>query len=99
VSVKGFFVGVNEIIGAFPSTNGRIIATIAMSFVIVGKYVSSNSWQPSYEVLAFLLIMSGIDATHFAVKRRTQFGPTGVISEETEVNSEETKTTDLSEPR
>jgi hypothetical protein len=71
---------VNEWLGKFPSTNGRIFATIAMMIGTGIRYWSSAGgpaqWQPSATWLAFLATMAGIDTMQFNVKRKTHTPPT-----------------------
>lgn len=64
-----------ERIARLPSTNIRIFVTLALYVVTGAKYVSSETWQPSLEWLAFLITASGLDTAHFLVKRKTQFEP------------------------
>lgn len=70
---------VNEWLGKFPSTNGRIFATIAMMIGTGIRYWSSaggpTQWQPSATWLAFLATMAGIDTMQFNVKRKTHTVP------------------------
>jgi hypothetical protein len=55
----------------FPSTNGRIFVTIALSVGTAVRYWSSETWKPSYEWLAFLIVMAGLDVAQFGKKRDT----------------------------
>ena len=38
------------------------------------KYVTSDTWKPSYEWLAALLLLSGVSTAHFISKRLTDTG-------------------------
>jgi len=58
-------------LGDTPTTQVRVIITLACVIVTTAKYVLSPTWQPSYEWLAFLLVMSGLDAAQFFGKRKT----------------------------
>ena len=55
----------------FPSTNGRIFVTIGLSVGTAVRYWTSETWKPSYEWLAFLVVMSGLDVVQFGKKRDT----------------------------
>lgn len=71
-----------EWIGKLPTTQARVCITLAV-FAMTGiRYVLSGptillsgqivpGWQPSYEWLGFLLLMSGVDAAQFVAKRAT----------------------------
>jgi hypothetical protein len=70
----------NRWLATFPSTNGRIAATI---FCMIGTAVrywwtagGPNQWEPSVTWLAFLATMAGIDTAQFRVKRKTHTPPT-----------------------
>jgi hypothetical protein len=70
----------NEWLGKFPSTNGRIVATIiAMMGTAIRYWMEAggpSQWEPSMVWLAFLATMAGIDTAQFNVKRKTQQTPT-----------------------
>lgn len=38
-----------DFLGAVPSTNVRILATLGMAYVTTFRYVTSDSWTPSVE--------------------------------------------------
>jgi hypothetical protein len=61
-----------------PSTNARIAATIFCMMGTAFRYWwtagGPGQWQPSYEWLAFLAVMAGIDTAQFNVKRKTHSG-------------------------
>ncbi len=69
----------NDWLGKFPSTNGRIFFTIVAMMGTAVRYWWTaggvTQWQPSYEWLAFLVIMAGIDTKHFQIKRKTHATP------------------------
>lgn len=78
---------VNEWLGKFPSTNGRIVATIFAMLGTAIRYwwsrrtctptgVCTMAWEPSGTWLAFLATMAGIDTAQFGVKRKTHKPPT-----------------------
>ena len=58
-------------LGDLPTTQARVLVTLLCVIATTGKYVISQTWQPSYEWLAFLLVMSGLDAAQFFGKRKT----------------------------
>lgn len=60
-----------------PTTNTRIAATIVLAFGTGIKYWASAAWEPSWEWLSFLVVMSGLDVTQFVQKRRTTWKPNG----------------------
>ena len=60
------------LIAKLPSTNFRIFATLLMAMWTCGHYVTSSTWQPSFEWLGFLVAMSGLDVAQFTAKRKTQ---------------------------
>jgi hypothetical protein len=55
----------------FPSTNGRIFMTLGVFLGTAVRYWTSETWKPSYEWLAFLIVMAGLDVAQFAKKRET----------------------------
>ena len=57
-------------IGKLPTTNARIGVTLLLSLGTAVRYWAGN-WEPGYEWLAFLLVMSGLDVTQFHSKRTT----------------------------
>lgn len=65
----------NEWLGRLPSTNARIVATLCLcggtALVYWSLAIAGRSWEPSWEWLAFLAAMAGIDATQFTMKRKT----------------------------
>lgn len=69
----------NEWLGRFPSTNGRIVATILCMLGTAVRYWwtsgGADQWEPSVTWLAFLATMAGIDTAQFNVKRKTQQMP------------------------
>jgi len=59
-------------LGDLPTTQARVLVTLLCVIGTALKYtLSSVIWEPSYEWLAFLVLMSGLDATQFLVKRKT----------------------------
>jgi hypothetical protein len=80
--VTSFPDGVNEWLGKFPSTNGRIAATIFAMLGTAIRYwwsaktctpagMCTATWEPSATWLAFLATMAGIDTAQFNLKRKT----------------------------
>ena len=64
-----------EKLGKLPTTNARIAATILL-VIATGVMYFSTAFVPSYEWLAFLALMSGLDVAAFHSKRRTTYKPT-----------------------
>lgn len=64
-----------EWLGRVPTTNLRVCVTLVVVLVTTGRYVSSGSWTPSVEWLAFLVALSGVDSLTFVAKRKTQHVP------------------------
>lgn len=69
----------------FPSTNGRIAMTLIVFIGTAIRYWTSETWRPSYEWLAFLVVMAGLDVAQFGKKRDTfhAMPPTGKDIEDT----------------
>lgn len=70
------------LIARLPSTNFRIFATLVMAGWTCGHYMTSGTWKPSVEWLAFLVTMSGLDVAQFHSKRKTEYEsdrPSGAI--------------------
>jgi hypothetical protein len=61
----------NAWLSKLPSTNARIAMTLLIVFGTAFKYWVSTTWEPSWEWLSFLLMMSGLDAAQFHSKRKT----------------------------
>ena len=68
--------------GKLPTTQARVTVTLAAFIATTIRYVVSevhvlangsvtSYWQPSYEWLGFLVIMSGIDGLQYFGKRMT----------------------------
>lgn len=60
----------------FPSTNGRIVATILVMWATATRYLLSGlfgivTWEPSYYWLGFLGLTMGLDVTQYIGKRAT----------------------------
>jgi len=58
-------------LGDLPTTQARVLITLIVVLGTAAKYFLSETWEPSYEWLAFLLVMSGLDAAQFFGKRKT----------------------------
>jgi hypothetical protein len=54
-----------------PTTNARIAVTLVLAMGTGVKYWVSNDWRPDWDWLAFLAMMSGLDAAQFYGKRKT----------------------------
>lgn len=70
------------LLGDLPTTQARVATTLCVLIGTALRYFTSKAvivqavivvprWEPSYEWLAFLVVMSGLDATQFFVKRTT----------------------------
>ena len=59
-----------EVIGKINSTNIRILVTLISVLATTSRYIAGG-WTPSESWLGFLIIMSGLDTTHFFAKRKT----------------------------
>jgi len=57
--------------GKLPTTQVRVSVTLGAVIATTVRYVLSNTWHPTYDWLGFLLLMSGVDAAQFLVKRTT----------------------------
>lgn len=77
-----------EWLGAMPSTNARIFATICVFVLTAMRYLSSGAYieisgarvgvtafEPNWDWLGFLLLMAGIDAAQYFGKRTTHKEP------------------------
>lgn len=69
-------------LGDMPTTQARVMVTLVVVIgtalkyflskaVVVNATVVVTRWEPSYEWLTFLVLMSGLDAAQFLVKRKT----------------------------
>lgn len=75
----------NRFLATFPSTNGRIVATLGLVIatgliylalaVAAATNLMSESWEPSWEWLAFLTALSGVDSLQHFTKRKTTWQP------------------------
>jgi len=54
-----------------PTTNTRIAVTLLLCVGTAVKYWASRTWEPSWDWLAFLVVMSGLDVAQFHSKRKT----------------------------
>jgi hypothetical protein len=57
-----------------PTTQARVAVTLSCVVATTARYLAGG-WEPSWDWLTFLAVMSGLDLTQFAVKRRTEFAP------------------------
>jgi sterol desaturase/sphingolipid hydroxylase (fatty acid hydroxylase superfamily) len=60
-----------DLIGRLPTTNARIAVTLLCMLATATVYLASRNWEPSWEWLAFLVTMAGVDVAQFAAKRMT----------------------------
>lgn len=62
-------------IGKLPTMQARVCVTLGAVIITTLRYALGAwvlpAWAPSYEWLAFLALMSGLDLTTFKVKRAT----------------------------
>lgn len=64
-----------EWLARVPTTNLRVCVTLFVVLLTAGRYVTSGTWNPSVEWLAFLVALSGVDSLTFVAKRKTQHRP------------------------
>ena len=73
-----------------PTTNLRLLSTLLLSIGTGIRYWAASgvvdSWQPSWEWLAFLAAMAGIDVVQHNNKRKTSWRPGVIRSDEVVVN-------------
>ena len=61
-----------ELWGKLPTTQVRVTVTLCAVVATTVRYVASHTgWVPDMQWLGFLLLMSGVDAAQFLVKRAT----------------------------
>ena len=63
----------------FPTTQGRVVVTLLVYVCTAIRYQVSGllgipAWEPSWDWLIFIGVMSGLDLTQFRVKRVTDHG-------------------------
>lgn len=62
-------------IGKLPTMQARVLVTLGSFVITTLRYAASGwllkTWEPSYEWLGFLALMSGLDLKGFEVKRTT----------------------------
>jgi len=58
-----------------PTTNARIALTLALALGTAIKYWASASWEPAWDWLMFLALMSGLDVAQHWAKRSTSWSP------------------------
>ena len=58
-------------LGQLPTTNARIVVTLACTLATCVRVVVAREWHPDEAWLLFLAGMSGIDVAQFGVKRVT----------------------------
>lgn len=73
--VDGIGERVYKVIDNAPTTNLRILLTLAIVLGTAIKYWLSVEWIPVWEWLIFLAGMAGIDVWQHAQKRRTTWSP------------------------
>jgi hypothetical protein len=98
MKLKPNFDRVLDLLGRLPTTQARMVTTLAIILGTAVRYWSSITWIPSDAWLVFLGSLSGVDVAHFASKRLTWKDRTQQTTEEPVVEEENvTKTTDVSE--
>lgn len=65
---------VHKTIAELPTTNARISVTLIIWFVTAARYWFGG-WEPSWEFLTTITVMSGLDAVQFRTKRQTAWKP------------------------
>jgi hypothetical protein len=78
--VSGFPARLNDWLATLPSTNARIAMTLLCVLITCGRFVWKGAPADGWVAwLAFLITMSGLDATQFYAKRVTH-RPNGAAS-------------------
>ena len=57
-------------LGKLPTTQARVAVTLLIALGTAVRYFVGG-WEPSWDWLAFIVVMSGLDLTQFGVKRTT----------------------------
>ena len=65
--------------GSLPTTQARVSFTLGALALTAVRYTASGigpitTWEPTYEWLGFMVLMSGLDAAQFFAKRTTDTG-------------------------
>ena len=60
--------GFNDFLSKLPTTKLRVVVTLALSVTVIIATIMRN-YNPSIEILSFLLVSMGLDITQYAVKR------------------------------
>lgn len=78
--LDGFMVRAYVMLSEAPTTNIRILLTLALTSGTAIKYWTTSGgadqWQPSWEWLMFLAGMAGLDVLQYYNKRKSTFTPT-----------------------
>lgn len=77
-----------DFLAQLPTTNLRLAATVLLIVltgltVIVTRFLDHAWTAPAEAWLGFLLLLAGVDTTHFFLKRKTTWQPNGQKTEET----------------
>ncbi len=64
-----------QIVATAPTTNIRILLTLAITLGTAIKYWASTAWVPDWQWLVFLAGMAGLDVWQHMNKRRTSWSP------------------------
>lgn len=67
-----------KLIAEAPTTNIRILVTLALVIGTAIKHWSSDTWNPDWNWLIFLMAMSGLDVLQHFAKRKTAWHPATV---------------------
>ena len=73
--VDGVGQRVYKVIANAPTTNLRILSSLAITFGTAAHYWTSATWIPSWEWLLFLAGMAGLDVWQHHNKRKTSWSP------------------------
>lgn len=65
-----------EILGKVPTTQLRIVVTLALVVGTAIKIWTSQNWSPEWDWLLFLAGMAGLDVLQHYGKRKTSWKPT-----------------------
>ena len=80
-----------KLVSDAPTTNLRLLSTLLLTIGTAVRYWAASGapegWSPSWEWLAFLAAMAGIDVMQHYNKRRTSWRPGVISSNETVINN------------
>lgn len=76
ISFKSAVDHIYYLVANVPTTALRMLVTMYIALRTTAHYMNSDTWLPSTEWLAFILVMSGADVAQYYAKRKTTFPPT-----------------------